>query len=200
MVATIAFVATLVSHRPRAIPARPGGKAVTVAQVLTLIAFLTDSPQLRPMAWATGRDRGVRHLGLLPRGPDGGPAGGRRERAMSGETKRVVLEWRDQLVFQGGEPGGPVTVIDGDNAAAPGPMLTLLLAAAACTGSDVVVILQKMRVPLRVAPDRGRGRAAGDGAAALRQRALRLPGDRRRAGRGARCAAPSTSRSPSTAR
>jgi putative redox protein len=26
-------------------------------------------------------------------------------------------------------------------------MLTLLLAAAACTGSDVVVILQKMRVP-----------------------------------------------------
>ena len=68
---------------------------------------------------------------------------------MSGETKRVVLEWRDQLVFQGGEPGGPVTVIDGDNAAAPGPMLTLLLAAAACTGADVVVILQKMRVPPR---------------------------------------------------
>jgi putative redox protein len=40
-------------------------------------------------------------------------------------------------------------VIDGDNAAAPGPMLTLLLAAAACTGADVVVILQKMRVPIR---------------------------------------------------
>jgi phosphatidylglycerophosphate synthase len=53
IVATVAFVATLISHRPRAIPARPGGKAVTVAQVLTLLAFLTDSPQLRPMAWAT---------------------------------------------------------------------------------------------------------------------------------------------------
>ena len=53
LVATIAFVATIASQRPRAIPARPGGKAVTVAQVLTLIAFLTDSPQLRPMAWAT---------------------------------------------------------------------------------------------------------------------------------------------------
>ena len=53
LVATIAFVATLVSHRPRAIPARAGGKAVTVAQVLTLIAFLTDSPRVRPMAWAT---------------------------------------------------------------------------------------------------------------------------------------------------
>ncbi|MFL5517654.1 MAG: OsmC family protein [Gemmatimonadales bacterium] len=42
-----------------------------------------------------------------------------------------------------------MTLIDGDNAAAPGPMLTLLLAAAACTGADVVVILQKMRVPPR---------------------------------------------------
>jgi putative redox protein len=68
---------------------------------------------------------------------------------MSGEVKRAVLEWREQLVFQGGEPGGPTTVIDGDNARAPGPMLTLLLAAAACSGSDVVVILEKMRVPLR---------------------------------------------------
>jgi putative redox protein len=40
-------------------------------------------------------------------------------------------------------------VIDGDNAAAPGPMLQLLLAAASCTGSDVVAILEKMRVGLR---------------------------------------------------
>jgi phosphatidylglycerophosphate synthase len=53
VVATIAFVATFFSRRPRAIPARAGGKAVTVAQVLTLLAFLTDSPHLRPMAWAT---------------------------------------------------------------------------------------------------------------------------------------------------
>ena len=53
LVATLAFVVTFVSRRPRAIPARAGGKAVTVAQVLTLIAFLTDSPRLRPLAWAT---------------------------------------------------------------------------------------------------------------------------------------------------
>jgi phosphatidylglycerophosphate synthase len=53
-VAAVAFVTTFLSHRPRSIPARPGGKAVTVAQVLTLIAFLLDSPLLRPMAWATG--------------------------------------------------------------------------------------------------------------------------------------------------
>jgi putative redox protein len=50
-------------------------------------------------------------------------------------------------VFAGGAPGGPETVIDGDNALAAGPMLTLLLAAGACSGSDVVSILEKMRIP-----------------------------------------------------
>ena len=53
IVATVAFAATFASHRPRAIPARAGGKAVTVAQVLTLVAFLADWPTLRPLAWAT---------------------------------------------------------------------------------------------------------------------------------------------------
>jgi phosphatidylglycerophosphate synthase len=53
IVATVAFLATVFSYRPRAIPARAGGKAVTVAQVLTLAAFLAESPLLRPMAWAT---------------------------------------------------------------------------------------------------------------------------------------------------
>ncbi|MEO8637229.1 MAG: CDP-alcohol phosphatidyltransferase family protein [Gemmatimonadales bacterium] len=53
IVATIAFMFTAVFGRAAAIPARLGGKAVTLAQVLTLIAFLTDSPLLRPLAWAT---------------------------------------------------------------------------------------------------------------------------------------------------
>ncbi|MFI5209686.1 MAG: CDP-alcohol phosphatidyltransferase family protein [Gemmatimonadales bacterium] len=53
-VATIAFVVTAVSGRPTAIPARLGGKAVTVCQMLTLIAFVVGSPLLRPLAWATG--------------------------------------------------------------------------------------------------------------------------------------------------
>jgi putative redox protein len=65
------------------------------------------------------------------------------------ETKRVSLRWEEGLRFIGGAPDGPLTTIDGDNAAAPGPMLTLLLAAASCSGSDVVLILQKMRVQLR---------------------------------------------------
>ncbi len=68
---------------------------------------------------------------------------------MTAETKRIALTWESGLVFRGGAPGGPEVVIDGDNAAGPGPMLSLLLAAAACTGSDVVVILEKMRVLLR---------------------------------------------------
>ena len=53
IVAAVAFVATFASRRPRAIPARAGGKAVTVGQMLTLRAFLLESPLLRPMAWAT---------------------------------------------------------------------------------------------------------------------------------------------------
>lgn len=53
LVATVAFITTYISGRPMAIPARLGGKAVTVAQVLTLVAFLTQSSLLRPLAWAT---------------------------------------------------------------------------------------------------------------------------------------------------
>jgi putative redox protein len=66
-----------------------------------------------------------------------------------GEIKRISLDWKEGLQFVGGAPGGPTTAVDGDNVAAPGPMLTLLLAAASCSGSDVVVILEKMRVKLR---------------------------------------------------
>ena len=53
IVATVAFAATFFSQQPRAIPARWSGKAVTVAQILTLVAFLLNSPYLRPIAWAT---------------------------------------------------------------------------------------------------------------------------------------------------
>lgn len=53
IVATVAFVVTVLSHQPRAIPARSSGKAVTVAQILTLVAFIMESPYLRPIAWAT---------------------------------------------------------------------------------------------------------------------------------------------------
>ena len=53
IVATVAFAITYLSGRPASIPARIGGKAVTVGQCLTLAAFLLESAYLRPMAWAT---------------------------------------------------------------------------------------------------------------------------------------------------
>jgi putative redox protein len=67
---------------------------------------------------------------------------------MPQEIKHVTLDWLGDLRFAGGEPNGPKSFLDGDNASAPGPMLTLLLAAAGCTASDVVVVLRKKRVEL----------------------------------------------------
>ena len=66
-----------------------------------------------------------------------------------GDTKRVTLDWRRDLVFDGEGAGRAPVTLDGDNARGPGPMEDLLLALASCTGSDVVVILQKKRVKLR---------------------------------------------------
>ena len=51
--AAVAFVITLVLRRPAAIPARLGGKAVTIGQLLTLLGFVLGSLLLRPLAWAT---------------------------------------------------------------------------------------------------------------------------------------------------
>lgn len=53
LTAAAAFVTVAVRRRARSIPARHGGKAVTVLQLLTLGAFLAESPLLRPLAWAT---------------------------------------------------------------------------------------------------------------------------------------------------
>ena len=51
--AAIAFLATVLLRKPAAIPARLGGKAVTIGQFLTVVAFLAQSTLLRPLAWAT---------------------------------------------------------------------------------------------------------------------------------------------------
>ena len=66
-------------------------------------------------------------------------------------VRSVKLEWTgDAMRFRGGgtRPETPPIDIDGDNAAAPGPMLVLLLAMAGCTGADIVHVLGKMRVEL----------------------------------------------------
>lgn len=54
IVAFLAFLTMVVLGRPTTLPARAGGKAVTVIQLLTLIAFLADSDLVRPLAWAAG--------------------------------------------------------------------------------------------------------------------------------------------------
>ena len=52
LLATLAFLVAVATRRPRAIPARAGGKAVTVLQLGTLLAFLLESRYLQPTAWA----------------------------------------------------------------------------------------------------------------------------------------------------
>lgn len=52
ILATLAFVVTIFWQRPSAIPARVGGKIVTLLQLATLLAFLTESRYLEPFAWA----------------------------------------------------------------------------------------------------------------------------------------------------
>src|SRR3954470_10480438 len=55
-----------------------------------------------------------------------------------------------QLQFEGRGKGGerPTILVDGDTKVATSPVELLLLAAATCTATDVVIILQKQRVTL----------------------------------------------------
>ncbi|MBI4538772.1 MAG: OsmC family protein [Gemmatimonadetes bacterium] len=66
-----------------------------------------------------------------------------------GQLRRIGLSWTGGgRVFRGESQGGAPVTIDGDSKAGPGPMETLLFSLAGCTGSDIVDILEKMRVPL----------------------------------------------------
>lgn len=52
LVAAVAFLATWLLRRPVALPARAGGKAVTIVQLLTLVAAIAESAHVRQLAWA----------------------------------------------------------------------------------------------------------------------------------------------------
>ncbi|HEY7681269.1 MAG TPA: OsmC family protein [Gemmatimonadales bacterium] len=67
---------------------------------------------------------------------------------MASNLRHATLGWKSGLVFEGGAPGGPAVAIDSDGVAGPSPTVTLLLAAAGCSGVDVVLFLKKMRVEL----------------------------------------------------
>ena len=64
-------------------------------------------------------------------------------------TSAVTVSWNQDLQFTGGVPGGPTVAVDGHGKVSPSPVSQLLIAAATCSGSDVVDILKKMRVDLR---------------------------------------------------
>jgi putative redox protein len=60
----------------------------------------------------------------------------------------VALRWTRDLEFEGAGLGRPPIVVDGNSKVATSPVELLLVSAAACTASDVVIILQKQRVQL----------------------------------------------------
>ncbi len=63
--------------------------------------------------------------------------------------KKVELTWTGEgQSFRGQGQQGEAITIDGDSADGPGPMDTLLLSVAACMGIDVLMILEKSRVPV----------------------------------------------------
>jgi len=63
--------------------------------------------------------------------------------------KDVLLRWTGEgLSFEGGAPGGPTVILDSAGTAGPSPMDALLLGLGGCMGIDVVMILEKGRVPL----------------------------------------------------
>src|SRR5256885_16434061 len=66
------------------------------------------------------------------------------------QSAEVTVRGKQQLQFEGEGKGRPPILVDGDSRAATSPVETLLLAAATCTASDVVIILQKQRVKLEI--------------------------------------------------
>jgi hypothetical protein len=53
VMSVLGFAAVTLWKRPTSLPARAGGKAVTVCQLLTLAAFVGKPELVRPLAWAT---------------------------------------------------------------------------------------------------------------------------------------------------
>ncbi len=67
---------------------------------------------------------------------------------MAGPTVAGSVTWDGGQRFEG--TSGELSMgFDGRSTAAPSPMQALLLSGASCTGIDVVLILEKMRINLR---------------------------------------------------
>jgi len=67
---------------------------------------------------------------------------------MSKQNVRLQAQWRGGTAFEArNERGGRILMGETEDERGLGAMETLLAAVAGCTGYDVVMILQKMRVP-----------------------------------------------------
>jgi putative redox protein len=60
----------------------------------------------------------------------------------------ATLDWTHDLCFTATAPQGHVSTIDGNSTTAASPVTALLFAAGACSGADVVSILEKKKVKL----------------------------------------------------
>lgn len=66
------------------------------------------------------------------------------------KVNHIVLRWDGDHRFDGSRLGSQQSIrIDADATTGPGPVDTLLCALAACTGVDVVDILEKRRTPVQ---------------------------------------------------
>ncbi len=68
--------------------------------------------------------------------------------APASNLRHATVTWTHGLAFEGRAPNGPAITLDGDGTAGPSPVVLLLIAAAGCSGADVVSILEKMRVEI----------------------------------------------------
>lgn len=66
------------------------------------------------------------------------------------EPKKVMaaLDWTGGLRFSAGKPDGPQILLDADGVEGPSPFTMLACAAGACSGADVVSVLEKKRIKL----------------------------------------------------
>jgi len=68
---------------------------------------------------------------------------------MAARVAEIHMRWLEGMRFDGGAPGRPAILVDGDSVAATSPVELLLLSAATCSAADVVSILEKQRVVLK---------------------------------------------------
>ena len=68
---------------------------------------------------------------------------------MSGNVRQARLRWTGEgMAFRGGPDGGAEIGVDSDGVEGPAPMHLLLMSVGACMAIDVLMILEKGRVPV----------------------------------------------------